>query len=137
MLAAPERLRISSLSNQWQTRDGLFGAFADEPEGAPVCNERSRVIRELLLHMERRDGPDLWIGTSHGQLNFNLRDTTHQFDDIPPFITVEAFDIASDPPACGYRIGFSLTGGNWEHHDVIDVKEAAIMILRLIPGAVG
>jgi hypothetical protein len=128
-------MRISGLSNQWKTRDGLFGEFADEPEFDPVCNERSRVIRELLLHLESRDGPDLWIGTSHRLLNFNLRDTTYQFDRIPTFVTVESFDITRDPPTCGYRVGFSITGDQWEHHDIIDVEEAASMILRLIPGA--
>lgn len=132
-------MRISGLSNQWKTRDGLFYAVAEDPDPAAdrLCNERYRVTRELLLHLEQLEGPDIWIGTSHRMLNFNLRDTTHQFDHIPSFLTVVAFDVQRDPPKCGYRVGFSLTGADWEEHDIVDVREAANMILRLLPGAGG
>jgi hypothetical protein len=132
-------MRISGLSNQWKTRDGLFGMYAvaedPDPGADPVCNECSRITRELLLRLEQFDGPDIWIGTSHRMLNFNLRDTTHQFDHIPSFLTVVAFDVQRDPPKCGYRVGFSLTGADWEEHDIIDVQEAADMILRLLRDA--
>jgi len=36
-----------------------------------------------------------------------------------------------------YRIGFSLTGGDREEHDILDAAEAATMIVKLIPNTGG
>ena len=89
------------------------------------------------MDLQSLDGPDLWIGSSHARLNFNLRDTEYEFERIPSFVTVDAFDIQREPPECGLRVRYSLTGDDWEDHDVRDVSEAARMILRFIqrPGA--
>ncbi len=121
-------MKISGLSNQWKTRDELFEAFSIDAEGDPLCNERSRVIREFLLHLETLDGPELWIGTSHHYLNFCRRDVEHQFDYIPTFVSLEAYDIQREPSVCGYRIGFSLTGAQWEYIDIKKMSEAGELI---------
>lgn len=127
-------MRISGLSNQWKTRDGLFATYAvaHDSNADPICNERSRVIRDLLLYLESLAGPDLWIGTSHRMLNFNLRDTSHELDHLPSFLTVHTYTITDDPPQCGYRIGYSLTGAEWEYTDLTDALDAAALIKRLL-----
>jgi hypothetical protein len=123
-------MRISGLSNQWETKDGLLESLAPA-DADPVFHERSRVIRELFSQLETSEGPDLWIGTSHRLMHIVRRDTTHQFDRIPTFLTVEAVIICRSPALFAFRIGFSLTGATWEYQDVTQPKDACRIIARL------
>ena len=129
-------MQISGLSNQWQTRDGLLDSFVRDlsAHSDAIMHEHCGAIQTLILHLETLDGPDVWIGTSHRQLNFLLCDAR---ESMPPFLTVESFDIQLDPPQCGYRIGFSLTGADTEYHDIPNVADAGAMIQRLLRGAGG
>ena len=127
-------MNVSGLSNQWKTRDGLFDSFVAHlsAHSSPILHERTAAAWRLLESLESLDGSDVWVGTSHNQMNFQPRDTTHEFDRMPTFVTAETFDISDDPPQCGYRIGFSLTGDDWEHNDFTDALEAAKLIERLL-----
>lgn len=125
-------MRISGLLSQWKTRDGLFAFIADKPTTYPIYNEELRVIRELFWYLETLEGPDLWIGSSHRLFNFNLRDCENPLDRIPSLVTVEAYKISEQPPRCGYQVGFSLTGADWEYHFIDNVEEAGHMIRRLM-----
>lgn len=125
-------MRIIGLSNQWKTRDGLFATIAHDPSAPTICNEQTRVIRELFWYLETLEGPDLWIGSSHRLFNFNLRDCENPLDRIPSLVTVQAYKISEQSPRCGYQVGFSLTGADWEYHFIDDVEEAGHMIRRLM-----
>ena len=127
-------MNVRGLSNQWKTRDGLFDSFACHlsAHSSPILHERCGAVHRLLESLESIDGPDLWVGTSHSLMHFVLRDTTHQFDDAPTFVHAETYDITDDPPQCGYRVGFSLTGADWEYTDLTDSLEAARLIDRLL-----
>lgn len=112
-------MKISGLSNQWKTRDGLFDGVmsnlitvTDEKwrKQYELLNERVRTIQRLFLRLEALDGPDVWIGSSHLNYNIYLRDTTHATDCVRPVVYVEAYEITRDPPRCGYRFRFNLIG---------------------------
>ncbi|MEM6689903.1 MAG: hypothetical protein AAF664_10775 [Planctomycetota bacterium] len=127
-------MKISGLSNQWKTRDGLFGSFIDGlcDRSDPILHQRCLAIRRLLESLESIDGPDIWVGTSHQLMHFVLRDATHPFDQVSSFVHAHTYDISADPPECGYRIGFSLTGAEWEYTICTDPIDAAKLIERLI-----
>ena len=77
-LAAPNRMNVSGLSNQWKTRDGLFDSFVAHlsAHSSPILHERTAAAWRLLESLESLDGSDVWVGTSHNQMNFLSRDTT-------------------------------------------------------------
>ena len=74
-------MKITGLSNQWGER---LWDISPRPGKSPgffqYCNQ---YIRQLLQHLTTIEGPDLWVGTSHSQLNFCARDTTFNFDSVP------------------------------------------------------
>ena len=127
-------MKVSGLTNQWKTREGLFDSFVMglSAHSDPILHERCGAVHRLLESLESIDGPDLWVGTSHSLMHFVLRDTSHQFDHIPTFVHAYTYDVSDDPPKCGYRVGFSLTGGDWEYTDLNDPLEAAKLIERLL-----
>ena len=92
-------MRITGLSNQWGER--LLDRFV-RTEGvdrrSQLCNER---VLSLLQHLTKVDGPDLWVGTSHSQLNFCARDASHPSDRIPSLASLE-------PLQSGYRIVYDI-----------------------------
>jgi hypothetical protein len=136
-------MRISGLSNQWKTRDGLLdgvksnlipvveGKWRKQDE---LHNERVHTIMRLLLQLESIEGPDIWIGSSLLSYNINLRDTTHAHDWVTPVVYVEAYVINPDPPRCGYRFRFNLTGStkHFMEHEAADLDEACAVIVRLL-----
>ena len=133
-LAAPNPMKVSGLSNQWKTRDGLFDSFVAHlsAHSSAILHERTAAVWRLLESLESIEGPVVWVGTSHNLMHFVLRDTTHEFDHIPTFVNAETFDVSDDPPQCGYRVGFSLTGDGWEYTDFTDALDAAKKIERLL-----
>jgi hypothetical protein len=136
-------MKISGLSNQWKTRDGLFDGVmsnlitvTDEKwrKQDELHNERVRTIQRLFLQLESLEGPDVWIGSSHDNYNINLRDTIRPQDWVRPVVYVEAYDIMRDPPRCGYRFRFNLIGDHNHsmEHEVADLDEACAIIVRLL-----
>ena len=127
-------MKVSGLSNQWKTRDGLFDSFAAglNEESDPMLLERCRAVHQLLETLESIDGPDLWVGTSHSLMHFLLQDAKHQFDEVRCFVQVYAYEMSDDPPQCAYRIGFSMNGADWDDTDLSDPLEAAQLIKRLL-----
>lgn len=125
-------MRISGLSNQWQTRDGLFASFVD-PNGT---SEKARMMHELLLRLELCEGPDIWAGTSHNQVNLVYRDCPGSADRVPPFATMEVVR-AGKPLALGYRIGFRVVEGKrptdqWTTIDTVKLDEAVALVMDAV-----
>ena len=87
-------MKVSGLSNQWQSRDGLVLRFAQIDPETEFSNlpEWGKMFLLLLEELESLDGPDLFIGTSLGEMNFNLRDTIRQSDRVPSFALVQIVD---------------------------------------------
>lgn len=81
-------MRLCGLSNQSKSLAGLLARF---PETHELDREEfllptnGRLLRYLLTV----DGPDLWVGSSLSLLNFNARDTTCDFEFIPPLVFAE------------------------------------------------
>ncbi|MDB4778357.1 hypothetical protein OAG68_02760 [bacterium] len=87
-------LRISGLSNQWKSRDGLFRRFAHiDPDFAIVSLPSWAQKFCMLVHeLESLTGPDLFIGSSLACMNFNTRDTKSRDDNVPSFAYVEILE---------------------------------------------
>jgi hypothetical protein len=136
-------MKISGLSIQAKTRDGLFEYVQRElrtpseekwRELDERHNQRVYAMLHLLHKLETLEGPDIWVGTSWGLYNFNLRDVTSPLKRVPEVLTVETYEISRDPPRCGYRLDFNLTGLD-EHrrkHEFADLDEACDVIVRLL-----
>ncbi len=84
-------LKISGLSNQWQSRDGLLRRFAqiDPDAETSTLPEWAQKFFSLIHELERMEGPDIFIGSSLSCMNFNNRDTTSQHDRVPSFAYLE------------------------------------------------
>lgn len=130
-------MRISGLSNQWETRDGLFDDFAALPsegllEGIPCQYSK---IRELFDSLERIEGPDVYIGTSLSAMNFSNRDVVHQNDRTQPFAFVHVVGKTQDD-LC-YRTETRRLDGNrptteWITQDIKDADQTATLILEAL-----
>lgn len=88
-------MRITGLSNQWGDR--LFDQFVPDPNSDIRSQVRDEAIQKLLRHLTVIDGPDLWVGTSHSQLNFCARDARDRSELVP----VLAYLVSN---ATGYQI---------------------------------
>jgi hypothetical protein len=89
---------------------------------------------ELLLALEKHDGPMLWAGTSHSQLNLTTRDA-HDFRDCAPsFVRVYAYDAEQPNQAASYQIECrkvidTRPNNEWVTHKVEGVDRAIELIL--------
>jgi hypothetical protein len=136
-------MKISGLTIQGKTRDGLFEYVQRElrtpseekwRELDERHNARVRAMLNLLFKLETLDGPDVWIGTSWGSFNFNLRDVTSHQVRVRAVVHVDVFEISREPLSFGYRFYFDLTGCHQHdmNHEVRDLDEACAIIVRLL-----
>ncbi|WP_425396902.1 hypothetical protein [Aeoliella sp.] len=122
-------MEISGLSNQWETRHGLFDSFGSSSRGV--------AMRYLLLRLEAMDGPSVWGGTSHSTLNLVTRDVANYYDRIPSFVYIDAVESKSSPRKVLYRVKFRRVVGirptnQWVSCDVLDVDIAVSLILEAL-----
>lgn len=92
-------MRITGLSNQWGNR--LFDHFAPDRNSDIRCQLRDEAIQKLLGYLITIDGPELWVGTSHSQLNFCARDTPDPFERVPSLAYL-------DSTLSAYRIAYPI-----------------------------
>lgn len=92
-------MRITGLNNQWGDR--LFDRFAPDPNSDIVCQVRDEAIQKLLRYLTTIDGPDLWVGTSHSQLNVCARDARDPSELVPALAYLES-------NASGYQISYPI-----------------------------
>ncbi len=128
--------RISGLSNQWRTREGLLESFALglDANSDTTSVEACRMMQRFLLHLESFDSPGLWAGTSHSHVNLVVRDVVNKFDRVPPVATIGVIVKDSDPPGCVYPIGRRLVVGKrptneWGCVDTADLDSATRLVL--------
>ncbi len=102
---------------------------------------RTRVATEgrqpdfVCLRVKRRrpQNPDLYIGTSHSQLNFNIRDVNDESDRIPSFATAHIADDPAIDEHWIYRVSYRRIDGqrptnNWIESDCDSARSAADLI---------
>lgn len=87
-------VKISGLSNQWKSRDGLFRRFAqiDPDSELSTLPEWTQKFTSLIHALEGTEGPDIFIGSSLSCMNFNNRDAKSQNDNVPSFAYLEILD---------------------------------------------
>lgn len=82
-------MRITGLKHQWGDR--LLDQFVHDDAVDDRIRKRDEFTLKLLQYLGTIDGPDLWVGTSHSQLNFCARDTTHESDRIPSLAFLDSY----------------------------------------------
>ncbi len=130
---------IRGLSNQWGSHEDLLASFhmnrADNRDSR--SGQRARAMQQLLLHLGSIEGPDLWAGTSHSQLNLCSRDVVDDTDRIAPFLTIEAVFSKDACSLLRYRLAYRKVAGNrpsaeWVESNVDDIEAATRIILEAI-----
>lgn len=128
-------MKIAGLSNQWETRQGLYDSFAGR-RGEEVASR----IRQLFDALEGSDGPDVFIGTSHSSMNFSNRDVVRPNDRTRPFAHVDVIRSSEDPRELCYRVRTreiqkKRPTTTWITREVQDPARAADIILDALPYA--
>ncbi len=130
-------MEIQGLSNQWKTWERLFESYAVGDNADEFIRGKYGGMQRLLLHLRSIDGPPLWAGTSHSQLNFVARDVTSQFERIPSLVTIDA-SWCDNELQCSFKIGYPLPpefrawDDAWTHGYANDLESATSMIFAAI-----
>ena len=120
---------IRGLSNQWKTREGLLEKFASD--GASM---EWRKVRELLESLDARSSPVIYVGTSHGQMNFCNRDVVGDHDLVQPFALVDVVRSNAFPTTYCFRVTTRTIDGNrpttqWVQQDLLECEKVIDLIL--------
>jgi len=125
-------MQLHGLSDQWGTRDELFAFFASTGF-IDSRTQRCDLALELLTHLESLEGPDIYVGTSHFDLLFSVRDTYSESDVVSIFATSTVVRSEQDAMERICRVGFRRIDGvrptrEWMKLDCHSAQDAALRI---------
>lgn len=133
---------LVGLSNQWKTFENLLSEFASlQSKGGPFdVQKKLEKIRTLLIMLNQSPESVIYVGTSHSEMNFSVRDVTRDDGRTQPFAYVDVVMPNKTPREHVYRIRTRQIAGNrptgdWIEKDIADASVVVDMLLAAIPYA--